>query len=420
MIIWIITIGEPILSNKSDLRLHRHGLLAKYLSENSSFKVIWWTSSFNHFTKEFEYEEDTDLNVNKNLQIKCLKGYGYNNNISLSRYYDHYLIQKKFSNKIIHEVKPDIIITSYPTLGLCEESVKYANKKSIPVLIDYRDLWPEVFYDLFPKKIRFIGKVLFSPLSKRLNSMFKKATGIIGITEEFLNIGLKRIKRNKNNFDSYFPLGYNKLELDKTQLRDQLNYWKSLGVKSDDGYIKFCFFGTLGHQYNLESLIQAFNHLNYEKIKLIICGSGDKESQLKSLAKNKNIIFSGYMNSMQLNSLMKISDFGVCPYLAKKMFLNSMPGKSIEYMSEGLSIINSLEGGILGDFVIKKGFGVNYDPSNINSLIDRLKYIINNIDDFRSKKLEIISFYNSNFDQSVVYKKYLNHIKKVQRNFNLT
>ena len=102
------------------------------------------------------------------------------------------------------------------------------------------------------------------------------------------------------------------------------------------------------------------------------------------------------------------------------MFLNSMPGKSIEYMSEGLSIINSLEGGILGDFVIKKGFGVNYDPSNINSLIDRLKYIINNIDDFRSKKLEIISFYNLNFDQSVVYKKYLNHIKKVQRNFNLT
>ena len=420
MNIWIVTIGEPILNNSSNLRLHRHGLLAKYISENTSFKVTWWTSSFNHFTKEFEYDDDTDLNVNKNLQIKCLKGYGYNNNISLSRYYDHYLIQKKFSNRIISEVKPDIIITSYPTLGLSEESVKYAKKKSIPVLIDYRDLWPEVFYDLFPKKIRFISKVLFYPLSKRLNIMFKNATGIIGITEEFLNIGLQRVKRNKNNFDSYFPLGYNKLELNKSQLSDQLNYWKSIGVKSDDGYIKFCFFGTLGHQYDLESLIQAFNYLNDKKIKLIICGSGDKESYLKSIATNKNIIFPGYMNSMQLNSLMKISDFGVCPYLAKKMFLNSMPGKSIEYMSEGLSIINSLRDGILGDFVVKKGFGVNYDPSNTTSLIEKLKYIINNIDDFRSKKHEIISFYKLNFDQSVVYKKYLNHIKKVQRDFNLS
>ena len=104
MNIWIVTIGEPILNNSSNLRIHRHGLLAKYISENTSFKVTWWTSSFNHFTKEFEYEEDMDLKVNKNLEIKCLKGCGYNNNISLSRYYDHYLIQKKFSNRIISEV----------------------------------------------------------------------------------------------------------------------------------------------------------------------------------------------------------------------------------------------------------------------------------------------------------------------------
>ena len=420
MKIWIITIGEPIIHKHNALRIHRSGLLAKYISENTSHEVVWWTSLYNHFTKKFEFEDERDITPNPNLKIKCIKGYGYKKNISLARYYDHFIIKKKFRKRLSSEPYPDIIISSYPTLGLCEEAVKYANKKSIPILIDYRDLWPEVFYDLFPKKIRFISKVIFYPLSRRLNIMFKNATGIIGITEEFLNIGLQRVKRNKNNFDSYFPLGYNKLELNKRQLSDQLNYWKSIGVKSDDGYIKYCFFGTLGYQYDFESLIQAFNYLNDEKIKLIICGSGDKESQLKSLAINKNIIFPGYMNSKQLNSLMKISDFGVCPYLAKKMFLNSMPGKSIEYMSEGLSIINSLEHGILGDFIVKKEFGVNYDPSSLDSLIDRLKYTINNIDNFRSKKHEIISFYNSNFDQSVVYKKYLNHIKKVKRNFNLT
>lgn len=420
MKIWIVTIGEPIIHDKNSLRIHRSGLLAKYISENSNHELIWWTSLFNHFTKKFEFEQDKILHPNKNLKIYCIKGFGYRNNISFARYFDHYLIQRKFRQKIKGESKPDIIISSYPTLGLSEESVKYANKESIPVLIDYRDLWPEVFYDLFPDKIRFIGEALFYPLSKRLNIMFKNATGIIGITKEFLNIGLQRVKRNKNNFDSYFPLGYDKLKLNKSQLSDQLNYWESLGVRSDDSHIKFCFFGTLGYQYNLESLIEAFNHLNDEKIKLIICGSGDKESYLKSLVTNRNIIFPGYMNSMQLNSLMKISDFGVCPYLPKKMFLNSMPGKSIEYMSEGLSIINSLGDGILGNFIIKKGFGVNYNPANENSLIEKLKYIISNIDDFRSKKHEIISFYNLNFDQSVVYKKYLNHIEKVQRDFNLT
>jgi len=40
MNIWIVTIGEPIINNKNNLRLHRHGLLAEYISKHSTNKVI--------------------------------------------------------------------------------------------------------------------------------------------------------------------------------------------------------------------------------------------------------------------------------------------------------------------------------------------------------------------------------------------
>ena len=85
MIIWIVTIGEPIINNKNNLRLHRHGLLAEYISKNSSNKVIWWTSKFNHFTKEFEMINDEEYYPNKNLTVKLLKGTGYKKNVSISR-----------------------------------------------------------------------------------------------------------------------------------------------------------------------------------------------------------------------------------------------------------------------------------------------------------------------------------------------
>ena len=59
MNIWIVTIGEPIINNRFNLRLHRSGLLAKYISENTNHKVTFVTSLFNHFTKEFEYKNIT-------------------------------------------------------------------------------------------------------------------------------------------------------------------------------------------------------------------------------------------------------------------------------------------------------------------------------------------------------------------------
>ena len=200
MNIWIVTIGEPLIHDRSNLRIHRSGLLAKYLSEIKNHNVVWWTSLFNHFTKKFEFQEELDLKPNNNLTIKCLKGSGYKKNISFARYYDHYIIQKKFRKKIRGAVKPDIIICSYPTLGLCEEVLEFSLKNKVPAIIDYRDLWPEVFYDLFPKKIRFLAKIIFSPLSFRLKRVLKNVTGIVGITEKIMNTGIEKAQRKKKYF----------------------------------------------------------------------------------------------------------------------------------------------------------------------------------------------------------------------------
>ena len=191
MKIWIITIGEPIINNKHGLRLHRSGLLAKYLSTKLKCEVTFWTSSFNHFKKDFEFKEDKFSFINPNLKQICINGGGYKSNVSISRFIDHYKISKKFRKLSSKEVKPDLIIASFPTLGLCEEALKYSKKNKIPVLIDYRDMWPEVFVELFQKSLDFIGKILFYPLFNKTSKVFSKSNGIISITDKLLDIALK-------------------------------------------------------------------------------------------------------------------------------------------------------------------------------------------------------------------------------------
>ena len=57
---------------------------------------------------------------------------------------------------------------------------------------------------------------------------------------------------------------------------------------------------------------------------------------------NPNVVFPGYMSASQIKSLMNICDYGLCPYIPKEAFLNSMPGKAIEYFSSGLPILGTL------------------------------------------------------------------------------
>ena len=127
MNIWLITIGEPIPHKFNTLRLHRTGIIAKYISENSAHKVTWWTSDFNHFAKSHIFGDDTEFSPSPNLNVIALHGSGYSRNISLDRIFDHRQIARKFVMQSRRKEKPDIIVAAFPTLALCEACLELGN-----------------------------------------------------------------------------------------------------------------------------------------------------------------------------------------------------------------------------------------------------------------------------------------------------
>ena len=59
-----------------------------------------------------------------------------------------------------YDLKPDIILTSIPSIELSKVAVKYANKFNIPIVLDIRDLWPDVFFEILPKSTQLLVKFL--------------------------------------------------------------------------------------------------------------------------------------------------------------------------------------------------------------------------------------------------------------------
>lgn len=421
MNIWFVTIGEPIPNSENKLRLHRTGILTKFISENSNSKVIWWTSNFNHFTKEHIFEGDTDFDVNPNLRLIALSGKGYKRNVSFDRIIDHKQIASSFRKRIATTAKPDIIIVAFPTLELCEICTIFGNKFDIPVIIDYRDMWPEVFLDITPKVLKPLGRFFLSPLFKKTRYVFSSATGLIGITNEFLNLGLLKARRHRNIYDAVFPLAYLRNQYSQKDLDLAGLFWKEILDKNSDK-LRVCFFGTLGHQFDFVTVLKAVELLNKENItdfEIVLCGSGDKELELKEGAKKlKGLILPGYMGAAQIRTLLELSDIGLCPYNVNKAFLSSIPGKAIEYMSAGLPLLSTLENGELGDLVLKNNLGFHYEFGNPISLATKLKKLIKMRGDLKKENTRIFNFYLNNFDAESIYSNYFEHIKQVVLNYN--
>lgn len=132
----------------------RAGYIANELIQQGAHSVTLWGSAFDHFSKTWHSKETTTLEVSDRLTVKLIKGIGYKKNISWRRFLDHRIVAKKF--KVLAPLcqKPDVMVVSMPPHDLAYEAVRFATKHNIPVIVDIRDPWPDLFLNHVPKLLR--------------------------------------------------------------------------------------------------------------------------------------------------------------------------------------------------------------------------------------------------------------------------
>ena len=174
MEIWIVTVGEPLpnrsmLSKTSVLpktsvggRLFRSGVLAEKLASRGH-QVTWWTSNFDHFTKQFHQASNNRDELLNAYRLILIPGPAYQSNIGIRRLINHLIVALRFGARIKRMKRPDLILCSYPTIELSWISTRFAEKEQIPCVIDIRDLWPDIFVQIAPKSLQWSSVIGLSP-----------------------------------------------------------------------------------------------------------------------------------------------------------------------------------------------------------------------------------------------------------------
>jgi len=403
MNIWIITIGEPLPTASNDKKLRSAILADKLLSKGHS--VSFFASAFDHLKKKWTYTTDTSLKINDYFDLHILKGTGYKKNISLKRITDHRIISKKFLQKAVKLRKPDLIVVSMPPHDLAYHAVMFANKNNIPVVIDIRDPWPDIFLQAFPSFLSvFLRKILYRDFNYVKKAM-QNADALLATTSTMLNWGLKYAARPKTTLDKVFFLGQKRTDPNEVTLHETEDI-KNLKSK----FIIF-FVGTFSHYHSPLILLDVAKKLDsFKDIHFVIAGDGQLMAELRAKSKGlANVTLTGWLNDADIAAWLRISKVGVC--ITPKT-IDILPNKTGTYLSAGLPIISAFQGD-LKSLIEKEQIGFYYPPGDADELAACILKLYQDKSLYQKMSENARRVFTKLFDADKVYDEYANHIEEI-------
>lgn len=341
MKVWLMKIAEP--SPFRGAQLGRTGNLAEYLSMHGH-QVVWWKSTYSHFDKKLYFKKHTQKKINKNETVVFLHSpIIYKKNVSLKRIVFYQNLAHGFKKYAEKMEKPDIIFCAWPPASLANAAVRYGEKHNVPVILDARDMWPDIFGRFFPGNT---SEFFLYPLKKQARRLYSEAAGITAVQNHALKWACNYAGRTPGKYDRFFFIGAKVIRLPEAEKEKYLSWWKERGVTSATWNL--CFWGSLRHSgLDLDTCIKAVCKLEkkYPDIRLLIGGEGDnKEKLMKIAGDSKAVIFSGYLNGYQMATAMQFCKVGVYSLINTEDFIETISNKAIQYMSGGLPVLNSLKG----------------------------------------------------------------------------
>ncbi len=285
MNIWLLHVGEELPVDENP-RLFRYGYLAEELARRGH-QILRWAPTFQHARKVQRFDRHQLVEVSQRYRIQFVRARGYSKNISLARFQSYRELARQFACLASGHRVPDLILAGIPTPGWCEAAIRFAQPRQIPLVVDVRDLWPDIFGIALPHAIRPVARRVFDPLYRQTARVCRQATGLTGVSQSYLDWGLANAGRQITSFDRVFPLGYSESHLDDATLREKREWLVAQGVEPQKTLCTF--FGLFEKSYDLRSVLNAAHLLQEEgrqDIQFVLCGSGSKLPQLQREAAN--------------------------------------------------------------------------------------------------------------------------------------
>lgn len=414
MRVWVLKIGEPVphLPTESDDRLFRAGLMAQSLHARGH-EVTWWCGQFHH---QLKYMRDVTPSVRcrpnpDGPEMIFLPSRGYTSHMSPKRFLDHRDVRRAFERLAPAQPRPDVILCAWPTIDLAFAAVQFGRAHSIPVILDIRDLWPDIFYERITAKTGLPFKNYFLPWERMGKRAMQQADAVISITNGMLEWGQTRFARAPRAQDRVFFQSQS-----ATQVEEDLAFWHARGVDLDGPKTRLIWAGTLISDLDIQTLLQAIETLPADaaaELEFVFCGSGDLSPRIEQMAARlPHVVFGGWVSQAALNALYARSHIGMMCYLNRFDFQLSIPNKVADFTRSELRVLTNLKGEmqrVLGaaDLIIP------YPTGDVDALRATLVEIAQAPAQYRSPAPQARALFERNFNAERVMSDFADYVEHI-------
>ncbi len=150
---------------------------------------------------------------------------------------------------------------------------------------------------------------------------------------------------------------------------------------------KILYTGTLHRRFGVLNLVEAFKKIDSPDYRLIICGAGDCEAEIKNAAReDKRIEFKGQLRREDVLKLQREATVLVNPRQNNEEFTKySFPSKNLEYLSSGVPLVAYKLDGIPDEY----DDYINYvEDNSANALRDTLIAVCEDSDGAASERAQ--------------------------------
>ena len=321
MVVWIQNPFDNLPGE--GFRKMRYALMADAFVR-AGHDVVVWTSDFSHATKR---RRRLSGDSPDHIDVRLVATMPYFRNVSFRRILSHMAYARRFERDAVKAVadgmsRPDLVVTSCPTISAAEASVRLARRFGAAVAVDVQDAWPETFERIAPRWA-------LAPLRARARRVFLEADFVTGVCDRY---------RELTGRDDYYR-AYLGIEPGE----------RPAPPHSRTGRRRIAYVGGVGRTYDLDTVRRAAESLGMD---LAVAG-GDN-----------------YLGQKELEEFLSGCDVGVIPMSGDSWV--GLPNKLFDYAKAGLPVVSSL-GGETAALLKKYACGATYRAGDVMSLAEAVE-----------------------------------------------
>ena len=401
MNIWLVSIFEntPLDDN---LNTRYNSLVSEAGHRNHN--VVFWSSTFRHNIKKQRNLDSNEITISPNLKVNFIKAKSYSKNISFSRMLSHYALGKKLIDAFDNQsVLPDVIVVAFPPISTAYDVIQWANKKSIPVIIDIIDPWPDVFVQHMTGLKRSLVQLGVYPLQRKTTNIFRNSSAIIAISKQYIDWANRYCNEKKET--AYF---YPAVQFD--EIKRQIELAKTTRTKQHDR-LTVIYAGSLGYSYDIPTILASAEWLEktQPKIQFIIAGDGPQKGIVeKYQSTHHNLKYLGRLSKEKLMEEYYLSDIGLTQHI--KGATQSVTYKLFDLLACGLPIMNSLESE-MKSIIVDNKVGLHNNPGDFQQLAKNILRCFEDSELLTEMKANATRLTAEQGDSKIVYKNALDFIE---------